>query len=303
MVKGLLLLALVTIGVGLSVFLLRTSAPLPAEPQFAPLATAAPTLTVPARTAVPTSTVRVTATPIRAVTTPTPIPTTPPTAPPTPVPTFAPTTAPTVAPTQAPSTSPKPSGPVVALTFDAGADRGYTEDILDLLAREHVPASFGITGTWAKANPDLVRRMGAEGHLVINHTVDHRSFTGVSDNLGGLSAAGRRAELEDADATLAPLLGHSTRPWYRLPYGDDDARVASDVASAGYTRKVGWTVDSLGWRALPAADIVARCLRLATPNAVYVMHVGRTSQDGLALARVLSGLRERGFGFVTVAGL
>src|SRR5207248_7172035 len=125
----------------------------------------------------------------------------------------------------------------VALTFDAGADRGYTEDILDILQDERVPASFGITGVWAKANPELVRRMASDGHLVFNHTLDHRSFTGVSDSLGGLSAAQRRAELDHADAIIAPLIGHSTRPFYRLPYGDDDAHVAADVASDGYTRK------------------------------------------------------------------
>src|SRR4029077_6018040 len=105
----------------------------------------------------------------------------------------------------------------VALTFDAGADRGYAEYILELLQEQRIPAGFGITGLWAKANPDLVKRMAADGHLIINHTLDHRSFTGVSDQLGGLSATKRRAELDDADAIIAPLLGHSTKPWYRLP--------------------------------------------------------------------------------------
>jgi peptidoglycan/xylan/chitin deacetylase (PgdA/CDA1 family) len=185
----------------------------------------------------------------------------------------------------------------VALTFDAGADRGYAEDILDELQDEHVVASFGITGQWARANPDLVRRMAADGHLVINHTLDHRSFTGVSDQLGGLPATRRRAELEDADAIIAPLIGHSTRPYYRLPYGDDDARVAADVQPAGYSRKIGWTVDSLGWRGAQSADIVARCLRLAAPGTVYVFHVGHTSQDAIALPRIIRGLRDRGFGF------
>jgi peptidoglycan-N-acetylglucosamine deacetylase len=185
----------------------------------------------------------------------------------------------------------------VALTFDAGADRGYAEDILDVLQTEHVVASFGITGQWARANPELVRRMAADGHMVINHTLDHRSFTGVSDQRGGLSAARRRAELDDADAIIAPLLGHSTQPWYRLPYGDDDAQVAADVHPAGYTQKVGWTVDSLGWRGSQAADIVARCLNLAAPNAIYVLHVGRASQDSNALPQVIRGLRDKGFSF------
>jgi peptidoglycan/xylan/chitin deacetylase (PgdA/CDA1 family) len=186
---------------------------------------------------------------------------------------------------------------VVMLTFDAGADRGYAEDILDVLLQERVVASFGITGQWARANPDLVRRMAADGHLVFNHTLDHRSFTGVSDDKGGLTPAHRRQELEDADAIIAPLIGHTTQPWYRLPYGDDDAHVAADVQSVGFTHKIGWTVDSLGWRGAASTDIVARCLKLAASGAIYAMHVGRASQDAIALPQVIHGLRDRGFGF------
>jgi peptidoglycan/xylan/chitin deacetylase (PgdA/CDA1 family) len=194
-------------------------------------------------------------------------------------------------------------GAVVALTFDAGADRGYAEDILDLLRSQRIKADFGITGQWAKQNPDLVRRMAADGHLVFNHTLDHRSFTGASDGRGGLNSVERRAQLSQADAIIAPLIGHSTRPWYRLPYGDDDAGVAADLVPAGYTRKVGWTVDTLGWRGASASDIVERSLRLAAPNAIYVMHVGRGSQDGPALARIVTALLERGYGFVSVEQL
>jgi peptidoglycan/xylan/chitin deacetylase (PgdA/CDA1 family) len=195
-----------------------------------------------------------------------------------------------------------PSG-VVALTFDAGADRGYAEDILDTLSDAGIPATFGMTGTWALAHPELVQRMAADGHLVINHTLDHRSFTGFSDHLGGLSAARRQAELLDADAIIAPLIGHTTCPWYRLPYGDGDSRVVRDVASIGYDQQVGWTLDTLGWRGAPVQDIVARSLRNAAPNAVYVMHVGVESRDGPALPAIITGLQDQGYGFATVAAL
>ncbi len=215
--------------------------------------------------------------------------------------TAAPRATPTVSSTASARPQPQQTGTaLVALTFDAGADRGYAEDILDLLHEQHISASFGITGTWTKANPDLVRRMAADGHLIINHSLDHQSFTGVSDHKGGLSPARRRAELEQADELIAPLIGHSTRPWYRLPYGDDDARMAADLAPAGFTRKVGWTIDTLGWRGAPASEIVERSLRLAAPGAVYVLHVGHTSQDGPALERIVTGLRGRGYGFATV---
>jgi peptidoglycan-N-acetylglucosamine deacetylase len=226
-------------------------------------------------------------------------------------PTAAPTVeepAEAVQPADKPEVRPLPgrwpeTGPVVALTFDAGADRGYAEDILDTLRETGVPASFGVTGRWAEENPDLVRRMAADGHQIINHTLDHRSFTGLSDDLGGLPAERRRQELEAADAILAPLIGHTTRPWYRLPYGDDADGISTDVAAAGFTRKAGWTIDSLGWRGLSASDIVARCLRLAEADAIYVFHVSHTSEDGPALARIVAGVRERGFGFATLEKL
>lgn len=283
-----------------------TSAATPRTPGQATSATKP--LTPPATAATPatqtTSSAAQATQPARAVATPPAGATTQPAGAATPpVQAATPTTQPTGSAAPAVGPSSAGAGKRVALTFDAGADRGYAEDILDFLHQEHVSASFGITSNWAKSNPDLVRRMGAEGFLVINHTVDHRSFTGVSDKLGGLTPARRRQELEDADAVISPLLGHSTRPWYRLPYGDDDAHVASDLAATGYTRKVGWTVDSLGWRGLAAADIVSRCLKLAAPNAVYVLHVGRESQDGLALPRIVAGLREQGYAFATVEAL
>ena len=216
----------------------------------------------------------------------------------------APTTVPTAAaPTALPTAAAGPPRGAVALTFDAGADRGYAQDILDVLATARAPSSFGITGDWAQQNRDLVQRMAAEGHLVINHTLDHRSFTGLSDERGGLAAARRRAELEQADRIIAPLIGHTTRPWYRLPYGDDDAQVVEDVAPTGFTRKVGWTVDSGGWRGWPADDILSHCLLAAEPGAIYVLHVGADSQDRLALGPLIAGLRQRGYSFATVAEL
>jgi peptidoglycan-N-acetylglucosamine deacetylase len=211
----------------------------------------------------------------------------------------------TPTPTPPPPIPARVDGPagVVALTFDAGADRGYAQDILDTLADSGIPATFGMTGRWAMAYPELVQRMAADGHMVINHTFDHRSFTGLSDHLGGLSADWRRYELLQADDIIAPLIGHTTCPWYRLPYGDGDKRVVADVLEAGYNQQVGWTIDTLGWRGSPVQSIVSRSLRLAAPNAVYVMHVGIQSRDGPALPAIIEGLEAMGYGFATVATL
>ncbi len=196
-----------------------------------------------------------------------------------------------------------PSQMVVALTFDAGSDLGNAPAILDTLLANGIPAAFGLTGTWVRANGDVVRRIVAEGHLAMNHTDDHRSFTGLSTSTAPLTAAERRAELDGAEAAIVAATGRSTKPWFRPPYGDTDPSVQTDVAADGYGYEVMWTIDSLGWKGLSAQAITARCLDQAVPGAIYLFHVGSASQDAAALPAIIAGLRERGYTFATVPQL
>ncbi|TAK74242.1 MAG: polysaccharide deacetylase family protein [Dehalococcoidia bacterium] len=183
----------------------------------------------------------------------------------------------------------------VALTFDAGADRGYAEQILDTLRDAGVHASFGMTGQWAEANPDLLRRMVAEGHHIINHTQTHDSFTGLSTGRAPKSPEARARELAMTEAAVLRIAGVSTKPYFRPPYGDLDASVREDVQTQGYEIIAMWTVDSQGWNGLSRTGIEARCLRMAAPGAVYVFHVGSAAQDGPALPAIIAGLRQQGY--------
>jgi peptidoglycan/xylan/chitin deacetylase (PgdA/CDA1 family) len=192
---------------------------------------------------------------------------------------------------------------VVHLSFDAGADRGYAEIILNTLAEQGVPASFGMTGLWAQTHPDLIERMGAEGHQLINHTWDHRSFTGLSDRRGRQNVAQIHQQLARTEALLVELTGQSTKPFFRPPYGDYDNAALEATYSAGYHYNTMWTVDSFGWRRIPAAEVVARSVRLAEPGAIILMHVGIESQDGPALPSLIARLREQGYGLVSMADL
>ncbi len=196
-----------------------------------------------------------------------------------------------------------PSQMVVALTFDAGSDLGNAPAILDTLRANGIPAAFGLTGAWVRAHGDVVRRIVAEGHLAMNHTDDHRSFTGVSTNTAALTTAERRAELDGAEAAIVAATGRSTKPWFRPPYGDTDSSVQTDVAADGYGYEVMWTIDSLGWKGLTAQAITARCLDQAVPGAIYLFHVGSASQDAAALPAIIAGLRERGYTFATIPQL
>lgn len=190
--------------------------------------------------------------------------------------------------------------PIVALTFDAGADRGNAEEILDTLQSEGVSASFGMTAGWAEANPDLILRMVNEGHTIINHTDTHRSWTGASTGASPLTSAERAQELRTTEDALTSIAGYDPRPYFRPPYGDYDDSVNADLLANGYTVNVMWTVDSLGWNGLSSTEITKRVLDGAVPGAIYLFHVGAASQDAAAQPGIIAGLRERGYRFVTI---
>ena len=111
-------------------------------------------------------------------------------------------------------------GPVeaqeIAMTFDVAYDVRYTAAFLDVLKAFAVPATIFVTGEWADTNPDLVGRMAAEGHLVANHSYSHPDFRTISD-------AEVADQLARADAAISSRTGRSTKPYFRPPYGAQDA--------------------------------------------------------------------------------
>lgn len=277
-----------------------TSARTTTPPSSAPSTSAQPTSTV-TTTAAPTTTTTVAATTLAPTTT---------TAPAT---TSAPTTskpAPTTSKpaTTAPTTTRPPTSPAlvidrgtsgrheVALTFDAGSDVGFAEAILDYLDAEGIRVSFGMTGSWAEDNPALVARMADAGHVLMNHTASHPHMTAISSD-------DRLAELASADATVSAITGRSMQPYFRPPFGEYDASVLADIARAGYTYSVMWTVDSLGWKGLDPDDVTQRCLDRAVDGAILMFHVGSASTDFEALPDIVAGLRADGYSFVTIPQL
>jgi len=219
-------------------------------------------------------------------------------------------TGPVAAPTQAPIAGnaaviwqiPE-AGMNVVLTFDAGADAGFTEQILGTLRAEGITAAFGITGAWAERYPELLVEIVADGHDVINHSFNHGSFTGRSSRTAALTKAERWDQLDRTEAAVSRISGATTVPYFRPPFGDYDDSVNADIGARGYSYNVMWTVDSFGWRGISRADIVERCLSLAMPGAVYILHVGSASQDGPALAEIIHGLRDRNYGFIALSDL
>ena len=190
----------------------------------------------------------------------------------------------------------------VALTFDAGADAGYTALILDTLKRNGIQATFGMTGLWAQQNPELVKRIAADGHEFMNHTWDHRSWTGLSARPAVTGQQQRWAELDRTESIVHQLTGGTTLPYFRAPFGDQDPSVQADAGLRGYRFDVLWTIDTRGWAGAGPGQITAACARAAA-GSIIVMHVGGQSQDGPALQSCIDAIRQNGLGFATVAQL
>jgi peptidoglycan/xylan/chitin deacetylase (PgdA/CDA1 family) len=191
----------------------------------------------------------------------------------------------------------------VALTYDDGPNTAVTPRLLDLLRREHVPATFFVVGEAVDRSPDLVRRMIRDGDAVGNHTYDHA-------HLEFADAARVRDELRRTDAALARA-GATTR-LVRTPYGRRNAVVAQTIAAEGRTLVLWSDAESHDWErpgdgAGIAADVVAR----VRDGSIVLLHDGDRGRvcrppscDRSAVVdatrRIVAALRARGYTFVTV---
>ena len=194
--------------------------------------------------------------------------------------------------------------PVVALTFDAGANADAVPSILATLRREGVPATFFLTGNFVRDFPAAARSIAAAGFRIGDHTITHPHLTRLGD-------AAVRQEILGAARQIISVTGTNPAPLFRFPYGDADARTIALANQAGYV-PVRWTVDTLGWQGtaghISASVVASRVLAAARPGEIVLMHVGsnpddHTTFDADALSQVISGLHAQGYSFVTLDAL
>lgn len=190
----------------------------------------------------------------------------------------------------------------VALTFDAGADKGYASDILDLLRDEGIHATFGMTGQWASEHPELVQRMVAEGHQLINHTWDHASLTGANTGLPPMTPEQVTQELTDTANLVRDITGgYELRPYFRPPYGDYDEASLGYLYDNGYYLSIWWTCDTHGWDGWGSEKIIDYCTTNISQHEILLLHVGAAAAgDFEALPGLIDFFRDNGYTFVTI---
>lgn len=180
----------------------------------------------------------------------------------------------------------------VALTMDDGPV-AKTGALLALLRRKHVHATFFVLGRQAKAHPAIIRRMLADGNVIGNHSWDHPEFW-------GLSAKRVRAQLARTDAVLAKITGR--RPTLvRPPFGEVNHTVKKVAKSRGQALVL-WDVDPLDWKKHKASVVAKRVIAHARRGSIILTHDVWPSTRH-AYARIIDGLRAKGFTLVTVPEL
>ena len=158
------------------------------------------------------------------------------------------------------------AGRHVALTFDDGPDPEHTAGVLDALAARRVTATFFMLSERAEAEPELARRVVAEGHEIGLHGADHARLTELTRAEVAERVIGGRRRLERVTGTRVRL--------FRPPYGAQSPRTWLTARQAGM-RVVVWNADTRDWAPEQTPEgVAAAAARLASPGAILLLHDG-----------------------------
>lgn len=187
-------------------------------------------------------------------------------------------------------------GNLVALTFDDGPNPEYTPQILDVLERYHVKATFFMVGEMAGQYPGVVRQVAAQGSEVADHTMAHPEAPQAD-------GPRLRQEVRGAAQLLERIGGCKVR-FFRPPYGYFDAaffRACRDEKMD----VVLWSVVPRDWEQPPAEVIAQRVAAEIRPGAIVLLHDGGGDrrQTVKALAAIIEAIQAKGLQPVTLSKL
>ena len=187
---------------------------------------------------------------------------------------------------------------VLYLTFDAGYENGCTGQILDVLKKHNVPATFFLVGNYLETNPDLVRRMVQEGHTVGNHTMHHPDMSKLSTK----SAFAK--ELTDLETLYQSITGQTMKKYYRPPqgiYSQENLEMAKEL---GY-KTVFWSLAYVDWRndAQPTAEYAFSKLLPRTHNGAVVLLHSTSETNAKIMDELLTKWKSMGYTFAPIDAL
>jgi peptidoglycan-N-acetylglucosamine deacetylase len=176
----------------------------------------------------------------------------------------------------------------IALTFDDGPDPHYTPQVLEVLRRCRVRATFCVIGRDAAANAWLLNAIADAGHEIANHSWSHPLLTRMRSHEIYEQLA-RTCDVVDEAVGTAPVLA-------RAPFGAWNERALKISASLGMS-PLGWSVDTCDWKEPGTREITSTVLETVRPGAILLSHDGGgdRSQTVAALRDYLPRLLDSGY--------
>jgi peptidoglycan-N-acetylglucosamine deacetylase len=184
--------------------------------------------------------------------------------------------------------------PYIAMTFDDGPSAENTPRLLEMLKQRNIKATFFLIGQNVASNPDLVRRILADGHEIGNHSWTHPQLSKLSDDRVTMEITKTQDAIKDASGFTPTLL--------RPPYGAITPRQREWVEDRFGLNVILWSVDPFDWKRPGASVITQRILSQTRPGAIILSHdIHKQTVD--AMPATLDGLIAKGYKFATVSQL
>nr|MDH3155313.1 delta-lactam-biosynthetic de-N-acetylase [Bacillus licheniformis] len=185
----------------------------------------------------------------------------------------------------------------IYLTFDNGYENGYTPQVLDVLKKQNVKAAFFVTGHFVKDQPELIKRMAEEGHIIGNHSYHHPDLTTKTSRV-------IQEELESVDEEVYKITGEKNNLYLRPPRGIFSERVLEETKKLGY-QTVFWSVAFVDWKINAQKGwryAYDNMMKQAHPGAIYLLHtVSRDNAE--ALDQAITDLKKEGYTFKSLDDL
>lgn len=183
----------------------------------------------------------------------------------------------------------------IALTFDETWGSKNTGEILDILDRQNVRATFFMTGDWVEKYPEDVQAIQRGGHDLGNHTENHKTMTELTEEMQKEEIQAVHQKVENLTGVKMDLL--------RLPYGEYDDTVIRSVQACGYY-PIQWSVDSMDWKEYGKDSIIDTVLdsKDLKEGAIILLH-SDAKYTAQALEELIGRLKEQGYELVPVSEL
>lgn len=188
-----------------------------------------------------------------------------------------------------------PNNAQIALTFDDGPHSEHTLKLLSVLNQHGVKATFFLLGKNIKGRENIVKQIFQEGHLIANHSYNHRHLLQCDDNTV-------IQELRDTNDVIENITGQ-TSSYFRPPYGETDDRVNNLAGSLGLN-SIMWSLDTNDWKGA-GIDAVVNELMTAQRGSIILCHDGvpASNQTIEAVNIAIPKLQQQGLNFVTLSEL